>query len=384
MMKPPPSDIQWPDKPKNRANRSVVTGLGCLLALAMLGAGLLLGVMGSIIGLPYVFNFNATQTLLAIQASNLDETAIALVGEGLALDLTADANQFARTQIALDSQGTRAALDQSRALLDQTATQSARLISATRTADAASSIQQMTQVALDYSATQARLQQNATQVELDFQATNAALNRSATQINQSGDASVQTVATPAPDLLAFFELMPPPDQWRQRQDAWVSDGGGLRAELDQAWLLRRAIYGTQYQYSIILTPALQAQADYYVLLNHRDEGPSLALRLTVNSLSLQSVSLNRYEGQDLLAEALRPELLSPIETVTVNAALGGATEISVIRNEGRFELLLDGQTLFSSDLASASGELLTLPGELGLQFPQGARLDSLQIRTDLP
>ena len=113
-----------------------------------------------------------------------------------ALDLTAQYNRLQgrqNLQRALDLDGTQAGLEQFDALLQQTGTQSAVNLFATRTAQAFSNARQGTQAALDYASTQAALDQQATRVRMDFEATQAALNYSATALALPG-----TGATPTP------------------------------------------------------------------------------------------------------------------------------------------------------------------------------------------
>jgi hypothetical protein len=188
-----------PNKPKNQATLAVVNRYGFVLAVFTLLIGALIGALAMFIGAPTLYGHSATQASLNEQAqqvrqnqANVDSTqgalgdqfdllatqsSIALTEALLATDAgrLRDAAFATQTAINFAYYATEAHLSQLGQDLAQTATQSSAQIFATRTAASAQNVQQQTQVAIDYAATQGQLQQAATQAQLSFQATQAAL-----------------------------------------------------------------------------------------------------------------------------------------------------------------------------------------------------------------
>lgn len=389
---------------------------GCTATLGALVLGFVLGVVvyaGLSLLLAPFSETAITQTALARLRADLEETAIGLAGRSLALDLTNDANAVAATQNALVALGTLAALNNESALLAQTATQSARFGLATRTADALNSAQQMTQVALDYAATQARLMQNATQVEIDFRATRAALDRAATAVNQPqgssnlrGDASAAllTAPTTTPTLTASPTLTPPPmpttspsptstlppapsntptaqpspeprmlfDQgapiatWDYRPSDWTEDADGLRAARDEAALRLEDPLPAQFEVVLNFTPALTDRSTYTLRLREPAEGrDGLALRLRAAALTIHEVTLLRLRpdgSESALAVRVADQILSERNRMVLSVRAG---RLTLLLND---LALLDRLAL--SDL---------VPDQLALRLPAGARLNSASL-----
>lgn len=391
---------------------------GCTATLGALVLGFVLGVVvyaGLSLLLAPFSETAITQTALARLRADLEETAIGLAGRSLALDLTNDANAVAATQNALVALGTLAALNNEGALLAQTATQSARFALATRTADALNSAQQMTQVALDYAATQARLMQNATQVEIDFRATRAALDRAATAVNQpqgssnlSGDASAALLAapttTPTPTASASPTMPPPPAPtttpspaptlppaptntptaqpspeprmlfdrgapiatWDYRPSDWTEDADGLRAARDEAALRLEETLPAQFEIVLNFTPALTDRSTYTLRLREPVEGrDGLALRLRASALTIHEVTLLRLRpdgSESALAVRVADQILSERNRLVLSVRAG---RLTLLLND---LALLDQLAL--SDLT---------PDQLALRLPAGARLNSATL-----
>lgn len=391
---------------------------GCTATLGALVLGFVLGVVvyaGLSLLLAPFSETSITQTALARLRADLEETAVGLAGRSLALDLTDDANAVAATQNALVALSTLAALNNEGALLAQTATQSARFALATRTADALNSAQQMTQVALDYAATQARLQQNATQVEIDFRATRAALDRAATAVNQPqgspnlrGDASVALLATPTPTLTSspaptttpspppppaatstpgptlppaptntptplpspeprtLFEQGAPVATWDYRPSDWTLDADGMRAARDDAALRLEETLPAQFEIALNFTPALTDRSSYTLRLREPQEGrDGLALRLRAAALTIHEVTLLRLRpdgSESALAVRVADQILSERNRLVLTV------------RGGRLTLLLNDLALLDrlalSDLT---------PDQLALRLPAGARLNSATL-----
>lgn len=395
---------------------------GCTATLGALVLGFVLGVVvyaGLSLLLAPFSETAITQTALARLRADLEETAIGLAGRSLALDLTNDANAVEATQNALVALGTLAALNNEGALLAQTATQSARFALATRTADALNSAQQMTQVALDYAATQARLMQNATQVEIDFRATRAALDRAATAVNQPqgssdlrGDASAALLAapttTPTPTLTSspaptntpsptlppaatntphptlppaptntptplpspeprmLFDQGAPIATWDYRPSDWTEDADGLRAARDEAALRLEDPLPAQFEVVLNFTPALTDRSTYTLRLREPQEGrDGLALRLRAAALTIHEVTLLRLRpdgSESALAVRVADQILSERNRLVLSVRAG---RLTLLLND---LALLDRLAL--SDLT---------PDQLALRLPAGARLNSATL-----
>lgn len=383
---------------------------GCTATLGALVLGFVLGVVvyaGLSLLLAPFSETAITQTALARLRADLEETAIGLAGRSLALDLTNDANAVAATQNALVALGTLAALNNEGALLAQTATQSARFALATRTADALNSAQQMTQVALDYAATQARLMQNATQVEIDFRATRAALDRAATAVNQPqgspnlrGDASAALLAAPtttttptltsspaptatpsptlppaptntptplpSPEPRTLFDQGAPIATWDYRPSDWTEDADGMRAARDDAALRLEETLPAQFEIALNFTPALTDRSTYTLRLREPQEGrDGLALRLRAAALTIHEVTLLRLRAdgsESALAVRVADQILSERNRLVLTV------------RGGRLTLLLNDLALLDrlalSDLT---------PDQLALRLPAGARLNSATL-----
>ena len=191
-------------KNKNRRNRlgdnTVVAGFGCGLMFGLVIIGLVAGFGGGVLLAPSVYGFRATESALDQRMTQIVGTEGGLSNIAYNLEETRISNQLDVTQSALDAQGTRISLDNAQGLIDQTATQIAQNIVATREAESADNARQLTQIALDYASTQTALEVNATRSAQDYAATRAAIDQASTAISQeqssrsNGSAAVAAIA----------------------------------------------------------------------------------------------------------------------------------------------------------------------------------------------
>lgn len=432
-------------KPKIRNRRAIANFYGCLLGLAMLFAGLAAGMLGTYIIAPLLYQWDLTEIAvwnnanrIGTQQANAASTqnAILLQTAGAQL-LTADANRTQSAQnvrratdIAMMLVGTEAALLNERNLLQGTATQSAQNIIATRTALAVDNARQMTQIALDYNATQAQLQQNATEVELSFQQTQAAINDNATAISDQNASSaqpeltadVESVAqialptetailptdtpepapdtatptvtnTPSPEPTATATTAPSQtpvptatqdpniidlEQWELSDDLdWSVEEDGLRAQVSGAWLLSRETYEGNYSLDLNFLPAFADSSEYLILLNTPEAGDGILLRLSAVGLQIRQVGLFLFpvtvleEPQSLSLADLRA-----LDTQQTDLRLTGENELTVQWQARQIVVSLNNNLLLSTRLPVSQPE-----GRAGVLLPNGVFMSRFTIET---
>lgn len=376
------------DKRKNAsAFNIIITGRGCVLTVFTLTIGLLAGVAGTTFFLPQLLNFRATETMIWQQAA---ATNTALAGFGFVINVTNEASIAQATQLAVAAantqqaqvsvaQSTQVALDNAAVLLNQTATQSSQNISATQTANAVLNAEEMTQVALNYDATQARLQQNATEVELNFQATRAALNGNASADNRPTSVPTAT-STPLiliqPSATGVFSRVLIDDDFNTGIDSqiwrfsntWrvVANGveataiDGLETLPVSNWLASTATVSGHYELALGFTPSLAPQAQYRLFFDSQFE-ESVEIRMFTEALTITKIVLmpvNPALENPIYAE-WSPNLVLTSETVMVLDVNGQTVTMSI-----------NGQMIGTTDLPYLSRE----GGEVGVYFPQGATL----------
>ncbi len=380
------------DKRKNAsAFNIIITGRGCLLTVFMLTIGLLAGVAGTTFFLPQVLNFKATETMIWQQAA---ATNTALAGFGFVINVTNEASIAQATQLAVAAantqqaqanavQSTQVALDNAAVLLNQTATQLARNIIATQTANAVLNAEERTQVALNYAATQSQLQQNATEVELNFQATRAALNNS-NSATENRPTSVPT-ATSTPLLFIQpsatgatsrifidddFNTGINPQIWRF-SDTWRSVENGIEAtnpndeDMPTNSLYSTQIIGGNYQIQITFIPSLSNLAWYRIGFENQFEYTEEVWFLT------EALKITRVQVQPF---SPAPNI-QPYVVWSPNMVLTSETTMVIDVNEQTVTVSINGQTMGIIDLPYLS----RAGGEVGLYFPQGAVLKRFTV-----
>lgn len=317
---------------------------------------------------------------------------------------TAQGVRLTATQIAQDAALTAAALDNARVQLGQTATQSNRNVAATRTRQAVDNVRQLTQVALDYAATQARLQQDATQVELVFRATQTAIaadgSNGSSLPARPTDASNPPTNTPSPSATAEAAPLPTlsapaptPMIWLDERfgepaadmnaDVWsFSDpldwirvgGNGLQSGHDGAWLLAQPIQRLidPYRVEVLLRPAVANIADYALL--HLTDTNGTAFVLHTNTLQVVESALYRFAPENLGPEGLPLGDLQQLDRNSSRATLTENARLVLESRPNSIMLYLNDVLLLESSAVQGLG-----PGRIGVQLPASADVQTLRI-----
>ena len=383
------------DKRKLSPRLPMMNAWGCLFGLVMLAFGLISGGALGLFGLPYLLNYDVTQTVAWVKI-HLMETRQADVEA--ALNVTAQAAMNQGTQAALNFEATQFALGNANTLLNQTATQSTLFGIGTATARAEQYNNALTQIALDQQGTQVGMQQNATQAQqrLSEEATKVQLNFQATQAAIQGQ---PLTATPAPQLRAQAVEQPQQDQpaiigpqalptqtvvvmdaqvarpmidsvfmsgidtalWTPSKDTdWASETGGVRAVVDEAVIASRQDFASPLEIEVAFTPALSPDSDYRILFGRNaDEGYELILNAA--ALTARQVTLARSNGELVVSNSAQ-------------GALTGDTHLIVSVVSDQVIVTLNGQTILTSQLSGP------LNGNIAVSFPKGAFLKAVQIR----
>jgi len=413
-MSHPPQLPETPPKRKNRSPlRVIVNAWGCLLSIIMLGIGAALGLVGATFFAPQILGFDATATALADDAIILASTQAEI--NFRASEAAGDATEFAR-----DSDATIAALGNEEILIGQTATQSQRYIIATETAVAAENSRQLTQIALDYQATQVQLQENATAAEIDFRNTQAALGVGSSQresqdeVDSAENTSVESQAlaaqsveeptpadlpptaqsaptevptgvllpasdTPSPtpeslDLRTDFSTGWDTQYWRSADyAAWEQTEQGAIAEDNGNWLLSAQSVQMPYEAEIAFQPAPVLDSAYDLLLNIGDD-EGVALRMVTEGLTISQVEIYRFDVDLLDDGALREQDMVLLQRNIVSLPLTQETVIRVTVEDEQLTITLNGDTLLSvTDLNLAE------TGAVGVALPAEATLLHIAI-----
>ncbi|MGJ3240931.1 MAG: hypothetical protein ACFE0Q_19640 [Anaerolineae bacterium] len=355
-------------KPKNRSPlRVIVNQWGCLFGLVMLALGGAVGLLGAIFIGPQLLGFDLTATALV-------EREIVLASTQVDLDVREQNADSQETAFALDVQATQALLNNEAQLLAQTATQSAQNSAATITAAVVENVQRQTQVANDFTSTQAALNANATRVDLDFRNTQTALGIESAQITPSAsDANAPTRYT-----LNLSEFDVAQDDWQVSDtDDWQSGTEGLTALNAGAWLIEASprILNTydfdNYALTVDLRPATVIEADYWVMLA-LDDRAGLAVHLHTDVLRLTEVGVYRF-NRDQLDQGLNRDALTVISRQAADIALDSRMSITVIVLDDELVLTIDEQTLLNVD------EIEAPAGAIGVQLPAQALLLNIGV-----
>lgn len=332
------------EKRKTRAApRAIVNLWGCTLSLIMLGAGITLGLAGSLFAAPILLQLDSTQTVQAARAANLAATEVDLQQRERAIPVQ-------QTENALAVRATSAVLRNEETLLAQTSTQAARNAAITATAQASLSARQRTQAALDQAGTVSALEQNATAAQLDFRNTQAALGITDETAQRAAvsTATPTAASTSAPLLLDFSDGFP--QAWViSSADDWLRTDDGIRAVVDDAWGLTRDDYRQPYQLDVALQPALTSSSAYMALLNvGAEEG--LALRISATGLEANTATLYLFDV-DLLAEGpLQPTQMQQLEREFINVLLVGNTQLLVTVRDNQLSAELNGEPILAAEL----------------------------------
>ena len=391
-------------KRKNRSPlRVIVNTWGCLLSLLMLGLGVVVGLAGAILFAPQLLGFNVTATALA-------EREIVLAATDADLNQRdREANQRA-TDLVRDNLSTQISLNNSAALLDQTATQSTRNIVATATADAAESARQRTQIALNFAATQAQLEQNATQIQLDFRNTQAALDGDSSFESQSVLTDVPTeapppTATPSPlPPTATVILLPPSDtpsptlsptttftpaprvveadftqdahseDWQFEDESWSEETQGIQVISESAWLISRETWQNAYSLTVDIAPAVALESTYTVFFA-MDNADTLAVHFDTSSLVVNGVQL--VETASLLSSNPAADNVANIAMAEVDEPLTSATRIILEVDGATLTVHLNDEVVLSTELPENRKG-----GKVGVQLPLGAILQKIAVQED--
>lgn len=348
--------------------RVIVNQWGCLLALLMLGAGVVVGLAGAVLFAPELLGFDLTATALM-------DRELALAATDVDLDIREQDAISQATSFALDVLSTQAVLGNEENLLAQTATQSAQNIIATNTASAVQNVQRQTQVANDFAATQSALNANATQVDIDFRNTQAALGVG----NAQSDNNI--AATPLSRYtfdMREFDFSSSLWQLSNSSD-WQSSDNGLLAVSDAVWLREAEAhilsnYDFQNTYTIEtrLIPATVNQADYWVLFAI-GENDGLAAYFHSETLAVREVGLYRFD-LSLLDESLTIDSpLTVIQRNAANVALNGQTQLAVTIAGENIAFLVNEETVFTADGITVES------GAIGVQLPAQSTLLSIGV-----
>lgn len=360
-------------KRKNRSPlRIIVNQWGCLLAFVMLGLGAGFGLLAAIFVGPQILGFDVTATALM-------EREIILAATAADLDNRAqDANAQATVR-ALDALATQAILNNDIDLLNQTATQSQQNIVATTTASAAQSAQRQTQVANDFTSTQAALNANATQVELDFRNTQAALGITVPSAQNVAQTSANCESsTSFTTEIATFE-----NDWIRSDTTDWDSVTGLRALVDNAWLLENATdnqslvfcdYSNTYRIEYTLRPVASTEDAYWFFFGV-NQNDGLAMYIRTEMINIVEVSLYQFDMLALQDDNLTlDDSLTVISRVSANTALSSQVNFQIDIVEERIIRLIVADTL----LLEVSGFQFD-SGRVGAQLPEGAVLETISI-----
>ncbi len=369
--------MPYPDKPKPRSGIPLST-FGLLFFMVILGV--MIGGSAMLASAPTLFNHRATQDYFSTWEAWVGQREAGLMSTQAALVHEFNRLEIAATQQAGDLNATAAALGGDAALLRQTATQLANFAHATATANAAQTSRQMTQVALDFVATQSQINQSATQAALNFAATQAAFGTPEAALPAQ---SLNLAAPPSPTFLPFdssptapsvgvpvtvaFAEGIPAQRWLMSGSAdWAQSQRGVVAQQGaNAWLLARA--SSSGRAEIAFEPAVASPVVYRALVLGRN-GENWYLQIDTEALRVTRAALYRFDGGlpvqgvgELLAEA------------ALNAPLQGLNLLTLDLFNG-FEAQLNGAAL----LRVADRALPTMP-QFGVQFPSGALLATVRL-----
>jgi hypothetical protein len=419
-----PQDNKRKSRPRNPLRGIAGCFAGVLLLVVGLGIGS--GVSWLIVSDSYEAQtrlstraaaLNVTESALNERQNDINQTSTANSDQNEQVQRTATANVFWVTGIAatadaanrrsadLRSTGTQqaqrfaltqAALNNQAHLLEQTAIQSARNIEATRTARAVNNARQQTQVALDYAATQSRLQQSATQVELDFRATQAAIDGDNLTFGNTNNAtatptimytltsSPSPTPTATPDQLqANFSNTLDRALWRTSGSSdWRTTENGLQAGSNGAWVLSQRRFTAPYTITAVIEPAFISNISYTLLLSTTDD-EGVAVITETSTLEIASIAAYRFDP-DVLTRALNPLSLPQLaerdlsQEITGNITLSARIEADTVR----FWLEDAGHSTSGPALLTLDLDAELAAGSVGVQLPVGAVLRSISIQAD--
>lgn len=377
-----------------RRRRGCMWMMGLLILLLSVGfAGISTVVLfrPDVVGLALNGDVTATAVSLGRTAQALEATQDTLITRAANIAST-DAAFVARS---FDQESTQAALENYESLLYRLATQDARDAIATQTTVAIANAQQATQAALEFEATQAAFDRIATQVELEYQGTQAALNREATaavlgfstRAPAGQDIQTQTVEptiTAQPLFTDGFQGGLQAGLWQFGASAdWTLAGDDtLAASRNGSWLLTRNNNLRDYTLNVSLSPLVGTgfAADYFILLNiqpEMDANGGLAVRLSYDGERLTAVGLYRIRRADILDDLGLFDSISgmaALQAVQTSIAPDPMLDVRVSVNEGRVTVTTNGVLSLDVPLDSAP-----LPGAVGLQVPEGARLREVTL-----
>jgi hypothetical protein len=372
------SRMPHPEKHQLRSGIPLPT-FGLLFFMVVLG--IMIGGSAMLASAPTLFNHRATQDYFSTREAWVTLREADIRATQAAVNEAYGSLWLVSTQQAADLNATAAALDSQGALLRQTATQLSSFAQATATANAALTSRQMTQVALDFAATQSQLNQNATQVALNFAATMAAFGTPEAAVQQAQIAGLPTEApTAAPLPFDSSPTLPPPaprtavsfaggipaERWLSSGSAdWAQSQQGIVSQSARAWLLARSpLTGAAV---IAFEPVVASPVTYRALLLGQN-GESWYLQIDTEALRVSRAAVYRFDGGlpiqaagELLAEAALSLPLQGLNTLTVDLT-------------GGMEARLNG-----SPLLRVVGRMLPLNPQLGVQFPAGATLTAVTL-----
>ena len=354
-------------KRKNQSPmRIIVNRWGFLLGFLMLGIGVAFGLLGAIFAAPGLLGFDVTATALM-------ERELALVATQVELDVQAQDAVARATGFALDIQSTQAIINNNADLLAQTATQSAQHIIATNTASAVQNSQRQTQVANDFSATQAALNANATQVDIDFRNTQAALGISSAQSDNN------IALTPSPNrIFDMSQFDFDSSVWQLSNNAdWQITVSDISAMNDAAWIYETPSlmpipdYENDYTIEAIISPATVVDADYWLLFGITEES-GLAAHFHANTLTVTEVGLYRFDLSQL-ENGLSSDNLTVIQRNAASISLTGETQFNVVINGDNLALSIGDETVLRAN------DVTVETGRIGVQLAAGASISRIEV-----
>lgn len=368
------------DKRKLSPRLPMMNAWGCLFGLVMLAFGLLAGGTAGLFGLPYLLNYDVTQTVawvkIHLKETEQSDQLASMAETAVAANETAIAAMSLGTQSALSFAATQNALFNADQLLNQTATQSALYGQGTATARADQFNQSLTQIALDQQATQVSLQQEATNVQLNFQATQAAIQGRGQSLTVTPQPRTQAQSVPLISAASATPTAPAASAalvdshfgdgidssaWLpSRESDWTQETGGVRASVDGAVMASRQDFGAPLEMDVVFTPALNVDSDYHILFG-RDGQAGYEIILNAEVLNARQITLAQANGELIVSNSAQ-------------GTLTGETHLTVTMAADQVTVSLNGETILTAQLPAAP------QGNLAVSLPKGAFLKAIQVR----
>ena len=263
----------------------------------------------------------------------------------------------------LDNQRTQLAQENDQQLIQQTSTQSALNVLATRTANSFQNQQQATQVALDYIATQSALNQQATQIELDFQSTRVGIDGAEVQ-------SQVAARTPTPTALLYddFRGGSRSDLWQFNAPDWGFQNGQVIANSESAVMLSQQTVSVNYRADVTLQPTI---GDTVLLLNVRGAAPGIAIRFLADASQFGLVSVHLLNTGESLPIDFAQNV--PFAAQVISQPFT-AMPLSIEVRGSQITVLMNNEAVLTTDIGFTLSQ-----GNIGVQLPAGTVMQEIQV-----